>query len=313
MVKQFTDIKIKYYLEVTIFFCACLIVFPAAAAEKTIGVIMTGSGMYYQDMHKQFVETLSAENLGPFEIILQTPAANDMAWTNAARKLIAIDCDIIVSFGASATKAALDQTSKKPVIYAGVYAPERLGLIKENSVGISATLPVNTIMKQLKSITQFKRLGIVINNEEPDTIVQYNEVKKLESSLGFTSVPMDIKAISDTSKFENIDALFFTTASPSLNSVASIIDLACKLKIPSAAIISGNQENGIVLTISANPQEQGHEAAKMTNSVLRGDRPSVLGKKQFTKVDIVINIKEAVALGFNIPFDLLSSATEIIK
>jgi hypothetical protein len=38
---------------------------PALAAEKTIGVIMTGGIPYYKDLHKAFAESLASQGFGP--------------------------------------------------------------------------------------------------------------------------------------------------------------------------------------------------------------------------------------------------------
>jgi hypothetical protein len=48
---------------------------PAFAAEKTIGVVMTGGIPYYKELHKAFTEGLAAEGFGPTraEVVLQTP------------------------------------------------------------------------------------------------------------------------------------------------------------------------------------------------------------------------------------------------
>ena len=76
-------------------------VVQAYAAEKTIGVIMTGDIPYYKAIHKAFLAGLSEHGFGPgkVNVVLQTPAPEAMSWTNAARKLIAIDADVIVAYG----------------------------------------------------------------------------------------------------------------------------------------------------------------------------------------------------------------------
>jgi len=53
----------------------------AAAAGKTIGVVMTGNILYYKDIHKAFSEGLAAEGRSPgsVEVVLQTPAPEPMS------------------------------------------------------------------------------------------------------------------------------------------------------------------------------------------------------------------------------------------
>jgi putative ABC transport system substrate-binding protein len=288
---------------------------PVFASEKTIGVIMTGSIPYYREVHRAFTETLAAEGLGPgnVTVIMQSPTPEPMSWTNAARKLIAVGSDIIVSYGAPATLTALGETSSIPVVYAAVFDPRAVGAVRKNSTGVSSTVPVTSLIKDLKSISNFATLGVVYNDAEKDTVVQANEVKRLEGSLGFRSVRFNIKRPEDASRIANVNALFLTTSCSGMHCINNIIGIARRAKIPTASTIGGGENNGIVLTIEANPAEQGAEAARLVSKVLRGAKPSSLPMIQPRKVDLIINLREATSLGLKIPFDLLTAATKVIK
>lgn len=292
-----------------------LLLSPAYGAEKTVGVIMTGNIPYYKEIHKTFTETLSAEGLGPGSaaVVLQTPTPETMAWTNAARKLVAIGADIIVAYGAPATVAVMNETNDIPIVFAGVYDPQGIGVLGKNATGVSSKVPVISLLKNFKSISNFSKLGVVFNDSEKDTVVQANEVKQLEGSIGFSSVRFNIKKTDDASKVGNVDALFLTTACAAMHCVNNIIGIARKEKIPTAATIGGGEASGIILTIAANPQEQGREAAKMVAKVMKGAKASSLSVEQPKKVDVIINLKEATAMGLKVPFDLLTSATKVIK
>ena len=289
--------------------------FPVSAAEKTIGVLMTGSIPYYKEIQKTFAETLPAEGLGRGDVtvVLQSPNPEPMSWTNAARKLVAVGSDVIVCYGAPATLAVLHETSDIPVIFAGVYDPQSVGIAGKNVTGISSKVPVASVIKNLKTISNFSSLGVVYSDTEKDTILQANDVKQLEGSLGFRSVRFNIKRLSDISRISNVDALFLTTSCAAMHCVNNILGLARKGKIPTATTIGGGENSGVILTISANPQEQGREAARLVARVVKGAKPSSLPVEQPKKIDLIINLKEATEMGLKIPFDLLTSATKVIK
>lgn len=286
------------------------------AAEKTVGVIMTGNIAYYKDIHKAFIEGLNQEGLfaqGKVDVVVQTPAPETMAWTNAARKLVAIGSSVIVSYGAPATLSVISETSDIPIVFAGVYDPQALGISGKNVTGISAKVPVTSLIKNLKSISNFKTLGVIINDSEKDSVLQANEVKQLEGSFGFSSKNFNVKRAEDASRITGVDALYLTTGCTGMHCVTNIVGIARKGKMASGATIGGGEASGVVLTICANPQEQGREAAERVAKIIKGASVSTLPVDQPKKVDMIINLKEATDMGLKVPFDLVTSATKVIK
>lgn len=303
------------------------------AAEKTIGVIMIPNIPYYEEIHRAFIATLLSEGIAEkkaeqgteiskasshssvleAEIIVQKPLPEPISLMNTARKFEAVGVDIIVSYGAPSTLAAVGEQSTIPVVFAGVFDPHGVGISLKNATGVSAKVSVSTLLKKLKSISNFSKLGVLYSDTEKDTVLQAEEAKKLEESLGFKTVMLNIKKSQDTAKITGVDALLITTSCQSQYCIDNIIDIARKASIPTSSLTGSEGDKGVVLTIAANPQEQGREAAKLVAKLLKGAKASSLPVVEPGKVDMIINLKEASGMGLKVPFDLLSSATRIIK
>ncbi|MBW2467415.1 MAG: hypothetical protein JRF02_08955, partial [Deltaproteobacteria bacterium] len=138
---------------------------PLVQAEKRIGVIMTGDIPYYGTMHETFVAEINKlyGDSEKIEIILQRPFPNPLSWSNAARKLIAFDVDLIVTYGSSATQAVIDEKSRIPLVYVGLYEPENVVLKTTNTTGCGFRVPLTSILRYFKRLKIFNNLGIIFS------------------------------------------------------------------------------------------------------------------------------------------------------
>jgi putative ABC transport system substrate-binding protein len=309
---------LKKQINVIALFCVIFSLIPAGSAyssEKTIGFIMTSNIPYYNEIHSAFSETLKAEGFGPDRVktILQRPVATKLSWVNAIRKFIAYDVDMIVSYGAPATIAASTETSGIPIIFSGVYDYKALGIKNQDMTGIISKVPITTLLKHLRGISSFKKLGVLFNVDELDTVLQKKEIKDLEGLYNFKSISFNVNRLDNVSDISGIDALFFTSCGQTAHLIDYIIGIAYENKMPTASIIGTGEDSGVILTLMANAHEQGTEAAKLASKVFNGTEASALPIIYPKNIEFTINLKEAKKIGLEVPFDLMSLATKVIK
>ena len=301
--------------RIILFMTVFLFFGQAVSYAKTIGVIMTGDIPYYRAVHEEFLKEaasfLSEQNI---EVVTQTPLPNPMAWTNAARKLKALGAEIIVAYGLPATLATMKEAGKTPVIFAGVFSPETMQVGGKNATGISSTLSIRTVLRKLMSISKASKIGIVFNKTEKDSIIQAREVKKHEKNLGFKTVLLNVSSKMEGDKIATLDALILTSCSAGMCKphLPEIVKLARQSKVPTVALISG-AESMVVLTFAPAASEQGRKAAEMLRKVLDGESPANIPVLNPEEIEFIVNLKEARAMGIEIPAEVLDAATRVIE
>jgi len=84
-------------------------------------------------------------------------------------------------------------------------------------------------------------------------------------------------------------------------------------RLPTMFWTRGPVESGGLMSYGQNNLEHYYRAATYVSKILKGAKPGDLPVEQPTKIELVINLKTAKAIGLTIPQELLLRADEVIE
>lgn len=305
---------------------ACLLVVSGAGSawtsDKLVSVILTGDLERYRVVHQTFLLELSPEQV---KVYTQQPNADPLSLANSIRKAVAIDSDLIVTYGAQAAMVAMREVSSVPVLFADVYDPNHLGpdscLGSEscNVSGVSANTPLKTLLRTLSDLAPHNRqVAALFSPDDPGSVQQCETLQELAISHGF-----EIE-IHEVGSGEGIDDLVTELAARNLILFISesalvqmhldrILKLARQKHLLVFSQIPGLCEKGALLTLEPELTEQGARLADYANRVLSGTPISSLPIATPGKVNLILNLTIARQHQMNISLDILNRTTRVVR
>src|SRR6266481_6900071 len=252
----------------------------------------------------------------------------DDRYPTLAADLVRLKVDVIVTLGGAATKATQQVTRTIPIVMSLVNDPVGSGLVPSlarpggNVTGISLMAP-DLVGKQLEvlkeMVPQASRMALLRNPTNPASAPQLREAEVAARALGVrlqtleARVPQEIDSAFAAMTRERAGALVVLTDSIFTNQRRQIAELAAERHLPAVYGNSEHAEAGGLVAYSANFLDLERRAATFVDKILKGAKPGNLPIEQPAKLELVINLKTAKALGITMPPSLLLLADEIIR
>lgn len=294
----------------------------AACGEKLVSVVLTGDLERYRSVHQAFLQSLSQDQV---TVYTQAPNPDPLSLANSIRKAVAIDSDLIITYGAMAAMAAKREAGTVPVLFADVYDPVSLGLsqcIDDPSCdmsGISASTPLKTLLRTMADLAPPNRtIAALYSSNDPGSALQYSLLEDLAGSQGFKIEPFDLTSVKglDLALYQLSERqviLFISESALIQQHIDQILSFANKRRMLVISQAPGLCAKGALLTLEPELNEQGVKLADYANQVLNGTLISSLPVITPHKVDLVLNLAIAREHKLNISLQTLHRTTRVIK
>ena len=222
--------------------------------------------------------------------------------------------------------AARKATWTIPIYFLIADPPDQLGLVQSlnrpggNATGI-VTLAAEAAEKRFsllrELVPQAPSMALLIKPSHPSAKPVTASVQATASKLG---VPVEVLEANSEPEFEDAfralkpgvplmvgtDPLFFARR-------AKLIALAADRKVPAIYDSREFADAGGLVSYGPNHVKLWEQAGGFVARILKGEKPAVLPVVQAATFEMVLNLKTAKALGFEVPDRVLALATEVIE
>jgi putative tryptophan/tyrosine transport system substrate-binding protein len=245
-----------------------------------------------------------------------------------AEELIRLKPAIIVASAIDAAVVVKGLTAKVPIVVPVLADALHLGMVASyarpggNVTGIMpyvAGLPVKQMELAREAVPGARKVGLLGDMSDPKAPPQRDELTEAARTLGIELVvpevrsPEDIEAAMQVFTNARVEVAIVLQTSMLLAERRSIAIFAAANRLPTVYGYRQHVEEGGLISYGVNLRCCFYRAAYFVHRILSGDAPGNLPVEFPTKLQLVVNLGTAKALGLTVPPSLLARADEVIE
>jgi putative ABC transport system substrate-binding protein len=245
-----------------------------------------------------------------------------------AAELIALQVDVLVTWGTPAALAAQHATNTIPVVFTAVADPLLSGLVTSfaqpggHITGVTH-IPSELDTKRLEllkeAVPSASRVAVLWNPEFPPNVEGLHGLKlaaqalRVELHLVAYRGPHEFEGAVVAMRRDGAEALFVMPHPTASGHATRLAALAATHRLPAMAPYREFADAGGLMAYGGMFADMYRRVPVFVDRILKGAQPGELPVERPMRFDFVINLKTAKALGLTIPPSILIQATEVIQ
>jgi putative ABC transport system substrate-binding protein len=247
----------------------------------------------------------------------------------AVAELLEMRPSVILADGTPALRAFHQTRTGIPIVFTIVSEPVAAGFVQSlarpgaNITGFTNLEPSVGAkwLELLKEVApQVGRVGLMFNPETAPFSIQPSRLAQeaaeqfaMQAVVTPVHDPAEIEAVITKIAGDPHSGLVLPQDSFTSVHRKLIVALAARYHLPAVYAFRYFTAEGGLLSYGIDVVDVMRRAANYIDRVLRGEKPADLPVQQPTKLDLVINLKAATALGLTVPPTLIARADEVIE
>lgn len=238
------------------------------------------------------------------------------------------ETDLLVVWSTLASVIAKKAAPSIPIVFLSVGVPVEIGLVSSlnrpggNMTGVTfeaATETYGLRLQMLKEILpHIHNVAVLKAKDDPNVVHAIEAIEKAAPPLGIQLTQYEAQSSENLGVvFQQIegkaDGLISIAGAFTFVNSTRIAELTQQHRLPSCHGFRDTVVAGGLISLGPNMVAIAIQGANYVDKILRGEKPADLPVEQPTKMDVVINLKTAKALGLDIPATLLGRADEVIE
>jgi putative ABC transport system substrate-binding protein len=246
-----------------------------------------------------------------------------------AAELVALSPDLLIAGNPQAAIALKSATASIPIVFVAVFDPVAIGLVQSlsrpggNITGLATYVAGDVVPKRIELLREMvpsaSKIAILINPGNPvHTRIAAEEVPRTARNLG-VAIPIveattagELDTAFASAAAQHADAMIVSADSLTNAHAARVVALAAEHHLPAIYLFRQYADGGLIV-YGPDSNDMWRRAGDYADKILKGTKPFDLPVEQPTKVELVINMKTAKALGLTVPPTLLARADEVIE
>ena len=262
-----------------------------------------------------------------FRLVHRFPNEVPERFRSMAGELVSMNVDVLMG-GSVASSYLLDATKTIPIVFMFVPDPVGMKFVENlarpggNATGL-ANFGSDIAGKRLQLLQELvpglTRVGLLTNSNQQTSRLYANVISAAADKLGLTLHRFEAHSMDemepalDAMVKEGMQAMTTAQGGTTFQARHIIPKLALARRLPMCAISRESFEDGALLSYGPDQVEICRRSAIYADKILKGAKPAELPVEQPTKLELLVNLKTAKALGLQVPINFQQIADELIE